>query len=187
MNRRKTVKQVCSLFVAAIFCSSSLFAQDVQETKTTDLTEDVQKGMDLFQGTKKLINGGPACIACHNVSNENVYPGGLFAKDLTEISTTFPGVGGWLMNPDRPAMIASYKNRQIQLEEGQSIEAFLNYTNANKDSKASMSGEAYLLMGGAGGLFGILILITFIWRNKKNKMVKREIFDRQSKAFDAKF
>ncbi len=187
MNRRKTMKQVCSLFVATIFCSASLVAQDIEESKTTELTVDVQKGMDLFQGNKKFLNGGPACIACHNVNNENVYPGGLFAKDLTEISSTFPGVGGWLMNPDRPAMKASYGDRQIQLEEGQSIEAFLNYTNVNKNSKSSMSGGAYLLMGGAGGLFGILILITLIWRKKKTKMVKREIFDRQGRAVDAKF
>ena len=186
MNRRRIVKQVCLLFAGSILYLSPLQAQEDDIAKM-ELTTDVQKGMDLFQGNKSFKNGGPACIVCHNVSNENVFPGGLFAKDLTEISETFPGVGGWLMNPDRPAMIASYKDHQVVLEEGQSIEAFLNYANANKESKASISGEMYMIIGGLIGLVVIMVLITFIWRNKKSKMVKRSIFDRQLKTPDAKF
>ena len=187
MNRRRITKQIALLFAGSILCFSSISAYAAEEADASKITPEVQKGMDLFQGNKSLKNGGPACIVCHNVNNENVYPGGLFAKDLTNVTETFPGIGGWLMGPDRPAMIATYKDHPIELNEGQSIEAFLNYANANKNKTASMGGGFYLLIGGIVGLLTILLFIVVIWRVRKTKMVKRDIFDRQKRAWDAKY
>jgi hypothetical protein len=43
-----------------------------------------------------------------------------------------------------------------------------------------------MLIGGLSGLIGILVLINVLWFVRKRNMVKKEIFARQSRAWDAK-
>jgi len=189
MNRKRVLRQVCLLFIGSVLSLTSVRAEEgveVEETSKNGISTEVQNGMDLFQGNKNFQNGGPACIVCHNVDNEDVMSGGLFAKDLTHIVEDFPGLGFWLMNPDKPAMIASYKDHEILQHEGVAIEAFLAYAHT-KGSSASMGGGSILALGGLGGLVVLLGLVTLIWKNRKTSMVKESIFARQPGAKDARF
>jgi len=46
--------------------------------------EDMILGRELFSGVRRLENGGPSCISCHNVRNDSIVSGGSLAKDLTD-------------------------------------------------------------------------------------------------------
>lgn len=145
-------------------------------------------GKQYFEGSKSLANGGPSCISCHSVKNNNVATGGLLAKDLTDVYTRL-GEGilsAWLMAPSFPAMASSYQNHPLTENERVKLEAFFKYTNDVKDSQQAKSGYDVMLIGGVGGLVGILIMVNILWFNRKRKMVKKDIFDRQHSAWDAK-
>ena len=48
--------------------------------------EEIEVGKLLFTGEKRFLNGGASCISCHNVTNNDInVPGGLLAKDLTNV------------------------------------------------------------------------------------------------------
>lgn len=152
------------------------------------LNVSAQRGMDLFQGGEPLLNGGPACITCHNVTNIDVVPGGLFGPDLTDVYLRYgEGLSSWLGSPASPAMTSSYSNNPLDSMERVDLAAFLKYANETKDTQEANSGNSLFYFGGGFGLICILLLIQFLWGNRKRKMVKREIFDRQRKAWDAKF
>lgn len=144
-------------------------------------------GKNYFEGSTSFMNGGPSCISCHSVNNNNVATGGLLAKDLTDVYTRLgEGLSAWLAAPSFPAMAASYQNNPLTENERAKLQAFLKYANDVKATQTAKKGYDFMLIGGISGLVGILILINILWFTRKKKMVKREIFDRQSRAWDAK-
>ena len=152
------------------------------------LTPVERTGKDLFEGKIRFENGGPSCISCHSVDNQDVAMGGLFAKNLTDVySRLGEGISPWLSAPPFPAMAISYQNNPLTENERIKLQAFLKYINENNDVKQADNGYDLMLIGGGGGLVIILILINSIWLIRKRKMVKQEIFDRQIKALDARF
>ncbi len=160
----------------------------VEEVSSEGLTTSAKRGLDLFQGGEPLKNGGPACITCHNVTNDEVVPGGLFAKDLTDVYERMgEGLAGWLIAPPFPAMADSYNNNPLDSMERVDLTAFFKYANETKEDQTLNSGFSLMLFGGIFGLACILVLVQFLWGGRKRKMVKKEIFDRQNKAWDAKF
>lgn len=151
------------------------------------MTLEELAGKNYFEGTKGFANGGPSCISCHSVKNNNTATGGLLAKDLTDVYTRLgEGISGWLAAPSFPAMAASYQNSPLTENERTKLQAFLKYANEVKQTQTADSGYNFMLLGGISGLVIILIAINLMWFSRKKKMVKKEIFDRQSKAWDAK-
>ncbi len=122
-------------------------------------------------------------------------PGGLFAKDLTDVYERLgEGITGWLGAPPFPAMASSYNNTPLTEEERMNLTAFFKYAYDSKDNqKAGFSfwifdkQQIKMAIYGIIGLVVILVLIHLLWGHRKKKMVKNEIFERQSKAWDAKF
>ncbi|MDY0083305.1 MAG: cytochrome c [Ignavibacteriaceae bacterium] len=141
-------------------------------------------GRNLFSGEQRLTNGGPACISCHNVVNDEVASGGLLALDLTNTVTRLSvnGVHSIISSPPFPVMKAAYTDHQITEDEQFYLTAFLK----NADFVASLQDPAvpqqrFLYAGIVGGviLFGIY---GSIWWNRKRKSVNDSIFNRQLKS-----
>lgn len=184
MEKKKIIKKIGILLVGVVFGFSSLDAQAADRK----LTEAEMIGKKYFEGSASFQNGGPSCISCHSVRNKSVATGGLLAKDLTDVySRLNEGLTQWLAAPAFPAMAASYQNNPLTENERVKLTAFLKYTDEVKDVYKNVpNGQTPMVIAGVGGLFSILILIGIIWFKQKRKMVKQEIFDRQSKAWDAK-
>ncbi|MBD3637572.1 MAG: cytochrome c [Crocinitomicaceae bacterium] len=159
--------------------------------ETVILIPDAENGKALFQGEERFAEGGPACVTCHNVNAEGVIPGGLFAKDLTDVYERLgDGLIGWLMAPPFPAMASSYTDNPLTEQERVDLTAFFKETLENKnDSEAATvaNGNELFYFGGGFGLLVILGLIQILWMKRKRRMTKQAIFKRQSKAWDAKF
>lgn len=187
MNNKRIFKRICLVFVAPVFFLSS-FSLSAQDNGMQELTPQQKKGMDLFQGNESFVMGGPSCVTCHNVTNDKMIPGGLFAKDLTDVYDRLgEGLTGWLGAPPFPAMAASYNNNPLTEEERTNLTAFFKYSNEVKETQATNTGYSYFMMGSGIGLVVILLLIQILWSTRKRKMVKEDIFKRQNKAWDAKF
>jgi len=200
MNHKKTFNRISLLFFGTVLCLSPLRAEENESTEEATveevvLTPQAEIGMAYFEGKQRFENGGPSCVSCHNVTTKGVMPGGLFAKDLTDVYARLgEGITGWLGAPPFPAMAASYNNNPLTEEERMNLTAFFKYTLDSKDTQKT----GFTLLGfdkqqvkmaiyGLIGLGIILVLIQVLWSHRKRKMVKNEIFARQNKAWDAKF
>jgi mono/diheme cytochrome c family protein len=149
---------------------------------------DAQNGKKLFEGSTRFANGGPSCISCHNVNHSELISGGLYAKDLTKVYDRLgEGISGWLSAPPFPAMASSYQNHPLSEKERNSLMAFFKHANEKGTETKSMKGFEMMLCGGLIGLACILILISILYAKRKKGTVKKDIFERQSKAWDAKF
>ncbi len=149
--------------------------------------EDVSNGRAYFQGGKSFAGGGPSCIACHNVTNEEVIPGGLMAKDLTNAFGRMgghAGVAGILGAPPFPAMTNAYAgDAAITDEEIHALAAFLKTVDEGSDQdEAGMAGQNSMLMWGFIGLIIIFILIAIIWKGRLRKSAKHDINERQLRS-----
>lgn len=147
--------------------------------------EDIKKGSELFSGKTSFVNGGPSCLSCHNVSNEQVPAGGLLAKDLTSVYSRLggdAGLQGILKSFPFPAMAHSYKNRPLTDEEVRLISAFLYDADKSNIYQVSNSGNGIFIYGGGIALVVLLILIALLWYNRKKNNVKYDIYNRQIKS-----
>lgn len=185
MNYKKASNRVSLFYVGLLLI---LLPACLNAQGDTEMTAEAKDGMAIFQGEKVLKNGGPACITCHNVINDDVIPGGLYAKDLTDVYERFGvGLSGWLQAPDPPAMAISYNYNPLEEEERENLSAFLKFAYETKDSQTADSGYLYFITGSIVGLFVLLVIVQLMWSDRKKKMVKSDIFSRQNKAWDAKF
>ncbi len=149
--------------------------------------EDVELGKQLFTGNKHFANGGPLCITCHNVTNNDLIPGGLLAKDLTNVYVRLgdAGISGILNAPPFPAMTLAYGNNQLTVDEVRQLTAFFKYADQVSKTQTVNSGFTLLAGGGVVGLILILIIISILWSNRKKESTKKNIFSRQLKGNDS--
>ena len=166
---------------------------DAQDTSAVaevpiEYTEaDVANGRAYFQGKNRLSGGGPSCISCHNVTNDQVIPGGLMAKDLTNAFGRMgghAGVAGILGAPPFPAMTNSYAgSAALTVDEIHALAAFLkNADEASDVNEASMAGQISMLTWGFAGLIAIFIWVALVWRARLRHSVKADILKRQLKS-----
>lgn len=148
---------------------------------------DVKAGQHLFTGEERFENGGPSCVTCHNVTNNEVIPGGLLAKDLTNVYERLgdAGIKGIVSAPPFPAMVNSYGNHPLTDGEIHQLAAFFKYADEVSESQVKASGYQMFLGGGAAGLIIILVLISVLWNNRKKESTKKDIFSRQLKGNDS--
>jgi mono/diheme cytochrome c family protein len=115
-------------------------------------------GDDLFRGTKRLSNGGVACIACHAAGDYNRLGGPGLGIDLNGIIDDY-GVGGFvdaITDPVEPEMIAVFLDHPITEKEALSLAAFLEPTSVDDADTSSID---LLTVFGLVGLV-VLLLIT---------------------------
>lgn len=135
---------------------------------------DIERGKNLFQGTAEFSNGGPACIACHNVNNQAIFNGGLLAKDLTTaFSRLSPaGVDGILRNPPFPAMVNGFGLAPLTDQEVKDLLAFLYHTDSQGESQINpLQSQFTLLIGIILGLNIALVVFFFMWQRVKKYSV----------------
>jgi len=91
--------------------------------------EDIEKGRALFSGKVLLNRGGPACIACHNVTEDKGETGGKFAPDLTNVYSKIDEktIMDLATAPRYPSMQQAYVNKPIAPEEALQLAAYLKY------------------------------------------------------------
>lgn len=159
----------------------------VEEVPIEYTEDDIANGRSYFQGGKNLSGGGPSCVSCHNVTNDEVIPGGLMAKDLTNAYGRMgghAGVAGILGAPPFPAMTNAYNGKAaLSDEEIHAIAAFLSAADDGSDQDvASYEGESRMLMWGFGGLVFIFIWVALVWRVRLRQSVKEDILKRQLRS-----
>ncbi|GMV53866.1 MAG: cytochrome c [Chlorobi bacterium] len=146
--------------------------------------EQIQRGRMLFEGSHRFANGGASCMSCHNVNYANVHPGGLLAKDLTEVYKRMggdAGLKGILGAPPFPAMAQTYTDHPLTEQEIADLIAFLR-TVSDQSAKQQAASFNPLLMGGGIGVCCVFLLILVIWFKRKRFSVKADIFNRQIKS-----
>jgi len=148
---------------------------------------DIQEGKHLFSGKRRFTNGGPSCITCHNVNNDNLIIGGSLAKDLTNVYARMgdAGLAGIIGAPPFPAMATSYKDNVLDSTEVAQLTAFLKHADqVSSDQKTKNAGGMFVI-GGSGGLIVLLLLVSAIWKTRLKRSVKHNIFKRQIKGSDS--
>lgn len=185
MKNKRLLKGICILVMGSFVTLSTAQTQDsIIELKDNGFDTDVKKGMSYFEGTIRFKNGGPACISCHNVSNENLFPGGLLAKDLSETNGLTANTFAESL-PNAP-MKVSYGDKPLTKYELKYLTAFFDYTSENSTTQKVDNGNWLFYAGGGAGVVVLLLLISLIWMKRKREMVKQDIFTRQNSAWDAK-
>ncbi len=121
----------------------------------TPVPGDPDLGRHLFQGTTRLVNGGPACNSCHNVTHTDVIGGGVLAKELTTVFTRLggPGVRAIVGSSPFPVMQRAYQDRPLTEAEVGALVAFLEQADAEQ-SLAPAPGLRSRSFGGWSGRRG---------------------------------
>lgn len=147
-------------------------------------SDDIDLGRQYFDGTERFTNGGPACISCHNVNNDALIGGGLYAMDLSKTITRLgpTGVHTMITNPAFPAMKASFQDNAVTPDETFYLVAFL--IKADYDSDYFVAADYKSRMLNAGVIGSVVLFVAFggIWWNRKKKSVNHDIFKRQIKS-----
>jgi mono/diheme cytochrome c family protein len=178
------VKQVLSYIAAqssdeAAATDAGESAQVAPEESASE--EDIHAGQELFQGTLRFVNGGPACNACHEVRNDAVIGGGILATELTSVFSRMGGAGvkAILGHAPFPVMQAAYQNQSLTESEVVAMVAFLEYADSEQYNQLPRDYGLGLFLSGSIGAGLLLGFFAFIWRGRKKGSVYQEIFDRQ--------
>lgn len=146
--------------------------------------KDVLTGQELFQGKIRLVNGGPACNACHEVRNDAVIGGGILAAELTTVFSRMGGAGvtAILNYAPFPVMQVAYKDQSLTEDEIAALVAFLEYADSEQYNQLPRDYGIGLFLTGSAGAGVLFIFFAFVWRGRKKGSVNQAIFDRQIKS-----
>jgi len=145
---------------------------------------DIKLGRELFEGSQRLENGGPACNACHHVLHDAVMGGGILAKELTKAFTRMgvPGLRAVIGSAPFPVMQAAYENQALTDEEVTGLVAFLQYADAEEYNQLPRDYGMGLFLTGIVGAGILFILFGTVWRGRRVGSVNQAIYDRQVKS-----
>ncbi len=146
--------------------------------------EDILAGQELFQGTLRLVNGGPACNACHEVRNDAVIGGGILATELTTVFSRMGGAGvtAILGRAPFPVMQAAYDDKPLTENEVNALVAFLEYADSEQYNQLPRDYGIGLFASGTFGAGILFALFAFVWRGRKRESVNQAIYDRQIRS-----
>lgn len=129
---------------------------------------DIVAGLNIFLGTKRLQNGGPACISCHTIIDVGGLGGGQLGPDLTKVYERLQGrkaLASWLQSPATAMMRPVYLDKALSNDEIVSLVAFLE-NSAEKPVGPSETPEVgFFLLGMVGAVFGI-VGADVVWRKR---------------------
>ena len=146
--------------------------------------ETIVLGSHLFQGTVRLTNGGPTCIACHDVTHDAVIGGGILAAELTDVFSRMSaaGIEAILGRPPFPVMQAAYHEQPLTEDEIGALVAFLQSVDEDELTHQPRDYGLGLFGSGVVGTAVIYGICGLVWRGRKKASVNQEIFDRQVKS-----
>jgi len=104
----------------------------------------VNLGRALFSGLLKFSAGGPACITCHNVTDDILTTGARFAPDLTNIYSriTENEIVSYATNPIYTSMQKAYKDKPITIDEAQHLVTFFKYAATDSEYQKKQNQQA---------------------------------------------
>ena len=146
--------------------------------------KDILIGQDLFQGTIRFVNNGPACNACHEVRNDAVIGGGILATELTTVFSRMGGAGvkAILGHAPFPVMQAAYKDQSLTEDEVVALVAFLEYADSEQYNQLPRDYGIGLFVSGSVGAGVLFLFFAVVWRGRKKESVNQAIFDRQIRS-----
>lgn len=146
--------------------------------------EDIFTGRNLFSGIQRLENGGPSCISCHHVRNDDLVAGGGLAVDLTDVYDRLgkDGIGGMITGLPFPQMKISYQDHQITEAETLQLVAFLKEVSEQRYYQGITSYKNTLLIWGISGAAILMGIFPLIWYKRKKESVNKRIYERQIKS-----
>lgn len=169
-------------------------AQAAAESAVAPTPDEIRLGQDLYEGRVRFANGGPACNACHHVSNDAVLGGGILAKDLTTAFSRMgkQGVVAILGNAPFKVMALAYAQSPFTDDEIHAVAAFLEFADKrHRFEKPSEHGwstyiggsvTAGMVIAGTGGVVVLLGIFSLAGRRRKKRSVNQDIYDRQVKS-----
>ncbi len=169
-------------------------APPAQAAAAAPTPDEIQLGQDLYEGRIRFAKGGPACNACHHVSNDAVLGGGILAKDLTTAFSRMgkQGIVAILGNAPFKVMALAYAQSPFTDDEIHAVASFLDFADKrHRFEKPSEHGwstyiggsiTAGMVIVGAAGVALLLGLFSLAGRRRKRGSVNQDIYDRQVKS-----
>lgn len=130
--------------------------------------QEITGGRDVFLGSTRLANGGPACISCHTMKGIGGLGGGRLGPDLTRAFERLQGRKGlaaWLLAPPSPTMQPIFKLKPLRNEEVLPLLAVLEDAAKRGGEEATAAQLNFFLLGLGGAVLG-LVSFDAIWRSR---------------------
>lgn len=141
---------------------------------------DITAGGAIFEGTRRLTNGGPSCLACHGMARLSFLGGGRLGPDLTKVFERMQGrknLATWLQAPATQTMRPLFVNNALTNEEIVSLVAYLENAAKQPPQTAETSTLLFFFLGLGGSVLGFIGADT-IWRNRfrgvRKPMISKE-------------
>jgi mono/diheme cytochrome c family protein len=148
--------------------------------------KNIQAGIELFAGSRRLANGGASCTSCHKVRDERIFSSGLLAKDLSQSYDLIgsAGLSGIILNPPFPVMAEAYKNHPLTGEEVINLTAYLKSVSEQRIYQRPTDFNAAFAFFGMMAFIMIYVMTIILYFKRKKFPVNREILDRPSKVIN---
>ena len=129
---------------------------------------DIDNGRRIFNGTKRLANGGAACLSCHAVDDLRTLGGGRLGPDLTKVYERMNGrknLASWMMAPATPTMRPLFADNAMTNDEIVALVAYLESAARRPPATDDTSTLSFFFLGLGGAVFGFIGVDT-IWRKR---------------------
>ncbi|MCH7523884.1 MAG: cytochrome c [Bacteroidetes bacterium] len=159
-------------------------ATEEKEIPFNPSEEEIIIGRNLFTGIQRFINGGPSCISCHHVKDDNIIAGGGLAVDLSDSYSRLDktGIEAMVIGLPFPQMKSSYQNHPVIEKEAYLIAAYLKYIDKEHIYQYGTSYMRILLTGGIIGTILLMGIFPLFWYKRKKESVNKRIYERQIKS-----
>lgn len=145
--------------------------------------QDIGLGRQLFAGEKRLINRGPACLACHTTKGMTGLSGGKLGPDLSRVFERLGGrrnLGAWFAMPPTPTMQPLFSNHPLDAEEVLPLIAFFEDTARQGGDDQSVAVLNFFFLG-LGGTVIVLFAFDAIWK-RRFRGVRAPLVERSGRA-----
>lgn len=141
---------------------------------------DVAGGRSIFEGKRRLANGGPSCLACHSMDRLASLGGGKLGPDLTKVYERMLGrknLASWLQAPATQTMRPLFVNNSLTNDEIVALVAYLEQA-AKQPPQAPHTSTLTFFFLGLGGSVLTFIGADTIWR-KRFRGVRKPMVDNE--------
>ncbi len=130
-------------------------------------------GRDIFLGTRRLENGGAACISCHSMHDTPLLGGGALAADrraadLTNVYERLDGrksLSAWLAAPATETMQPIFKQHPFTGDEIHALAAYFESSAGESPAQPAAGRVAFLLIGLIGAS-ALVFAFDSIWKRR---------------------
>jgi mono/diheme cytochrome c family protein len=131
------------------------------------LSGEARRGGELFVGTRRLTNHGPACLSCHTVAGLSRLEGGTFGPDLTRAPRHLGdgrGLAALLRTLPTPMMRATFQHTPLTPDEARALSAYLVQAESRGVESPPRSRIAAVLAVGTTGVAMCVLTVGFARR-----------------------